>query len=156
MAKNAQGPKDVVSNTAAWRLFEIAVMKALKKSNPTIVPNFKVNVGVSKKRKGHKFDCGSCSAPLLVECKRHTWTDGNNVPSAKLSVWNEAMFYFSCAPKKFRKMFVVLRDKCERDGETLAEYYIRHYEHMIPPDVEIWECEGNAKRMSQLFGPGRS
>ena len=85
----------------------------------------------------HKFDLGSESPPVLVECKAHTWTSGGNSPSAKLTVWNEAMHYFQCAPKGYRKILFVLRD--ERNAETLAEHYLRRYGHLVPDDVEVWE-----------------
>ena len=89
--------------------------------------------------KKHKFDLGSDS--VLVECKSHKWTSGNNVPSAKLTVWNEAMFYFACSPDSFRKIFFVLKDTRQKDNETLAQYYIRMYSHLIPNKVEIWEYD---------------
>ena len=72
------------------------------------------------------------------------------MPSAKLTVWNEAMFYFHLAPTHYRKMFFVLLHKHEKRKESLAEYYLRLYAHLIPKDVEIWEFavdEGIAQRL---------
>ncbi len=68
---------------------------------------------------------------MIIECKSHKWTSGNNVPSAKMTVWNEAMLYFSLAPESTRKILFVLRDYSKRN-ETLAEYYKRLNEHLIP------------------------
>ena len=101
-------------------------------------------LGVSSKtsKKERKFDLGSANPPLLVECKSHRWTSGGNVPSAKITVWHEAMYYFSLAPKEFRKVLFVLRDFSDKRGETLAEYYIRNHGHLIPDDVEILEYDG--------------
>jgi hypothetical protein len=76
---------------------------------------------------------------VLVECKCHKWTDGNNAPSAKMSIWNEAMFYFRLAPKKFRKILFVLRASNPKNGKTLTEYYIENYYHFIPKDVIFYE-----------------
>jgi hypothetical protein len=59
------------------------------------------------------------------------------VPSAKITVWNEAMYYFYLTPKEYRKIFFVL--KHSRNDETLAEYYLRNYRHLIPSGVEFWE-----------------
>ena len=59
------------------------------------------------------------------------------MPSAKLTVWNEAMYYFYIAPKNYRKIFFVLKHL--RRGVSLATYYVANYEHLIPDDVEIWE-----------------
>ena len=78
---------------------------------------------------------------MLVECKSHTWTKTDNVPSAKITVWNEAMYYFLLSPGGFRKILFVLRDFSEKRGESLAEYYVRNYSHLIPDDVEIWEYD---------------
>ena len=102
--------------------------------------NYRVRVGLAKKKE-RKFDLGSNDPRVLVECKSHKWTGGGNVPSAKITVWNEAMYYFLLAPPGFRKVLFVLRDFSERRGESLAEYYVRHHSHLIPDDVEIWEYD---------------
>lgn len=34
----------------------------------------------------------------------------------------------------------VLRSYNQKRNESLAEYYIKTYSHLIPEDVEIWEC----------------
>lgn|GEM_PF-953448 len=107
---------------------------------------FLVPVGVNEYKKGHKFDLGSEECKVIVECKCHTWTSGNNAPSAKMSTWNEAMYYFYICPPGYRKIFCVL--KSEKDGQTLSEYYIRRHREFIPGDVEIWEYDiifGKAK-----------
>lgn len=101
---------------------------------------YKVPIGLSSK-KDHEFDLGSDSPALLVECKSHKWTTGQNMPSAKISVWNEAMYYFFLAPNKYRKILFVLRDYSKKHGESLAEYYVRNHGHLIPDDVEIWEYD---------------
>jgi len=59
------------------------------------------------------------------------------MPSAKITVWNEAMYYFHLAPTSFRKIFFVLKNV--RRQESWAEYYLRLYRHLIPDDVEVWE-----------------
>ena len=51
------------------------------------------------------------------------------------------MYYFLVAPPGFRKILFVLKDLGDRRQETLAEYYIRTYRHLIPRDVEIWEFD---------------
>lgn len=112
--------------------------------------DFVVRIGVAGKMKEHKFDLGSAQPPILVECKSHTWTEGGNAPSAKLSVWNEAMLYFLAAPLSYRKVLFVLRSV--RNGESLAQHYIRRYGHLIPDGVEIWEFSpetGTAKKVNR-------
>lgn len=62
------------------------------------------------------------------------------MPAAKMTVWNEAMYYFYVAPKEYRKIMFVL--KHNRGEQTLAAYYIHTHRHLIPDGVEIWEfCE---------------
>ncbi len=58
-----------------------------------------------------------------------------------MTVWNEAMFFFHLAPKRFRKVLFVLRHFSEKRNETLAEYYVRTHSHLIPCGVEIWEYD---------------
>ncbi len=109
-----------------------------KKFNCSFSCNYSIEIGLSKKKK-HNFDLGNDN--ILVECKSHKWTSGDNVPSAKLTVWNEAMYYFMLSPKGYRKIFFVLKDFNQKKQETLAEYYTRTYFHLIPDDVEIWEYD---------------
>ncbi|MCH8878045.1 MAG: hypothetical protein IIA89_14700 [Chloroflexi bacterium] len=111
--------------------------------------DFSVDVGISSKKKPHKFDLGSSSPPVLVECKRHTWTEGGNTPSAKLTIWNEAMYYFAVAPNGYRKILYVLRSL--RGGESLADHYIKRFEHLIPDDVEIWEYDSQDNASTKMF-----
>ena len=99
-----------------------------------------MDVGLSSKKK-HCFDLGAATPKIIVECKSHKWTAGANVPSAKMTVWNEAMYYFHLAPKNFRKILFVLHDKRRRDGESLLSYYKRTYYHMIPQGVEFFEWD---------------
>ena len=55
------------------------------------------------------------------------------------------MYYFLVLPAGYRKIFFVLRDYSLKRKETLAEYYIRTYRHLIPTDVEIWEFDEEKK-----------
>src|SRR5258708_21170020 len=125
-----------ISNAQAGREFEVAALAFLARSGIVLTSDFSVPVGFERK-KMRKFDLGSASPAVLVECKSHNWTQSGNIPSAKLTVWNESMFYFHIAPAEYRKIFFVLRSV--RSSESLAKYYIRNYGHLIPPGVEIWE-----------------
>ena len=84
-----------------------------------------------------------------MEGKCHTWTEGGNAPSAKLTVWNEAMLYFACAPPKYRKLLVVQRSL--RGSETLAEHYLKRYRHLVPGGVELWEFDSVARQGRLLY-----
>ena len=129
------------SNSHVGRDFETAAQEFFRKEGVSLQRGYSVPIGVSGKKE-RQFDLGSNNPPILVECKSHKWTTGGNVPSAKMTVWNEAMYFFHLAPKGFHKVLFVLRDFNERRRESLAEYYVRIYGHLIPDDVEILEHGG--------------
>jgi hypothetical protein len=131
-----------ISNAHAGRDFERAAQKFFTRSGIHLTSDFAVPVGFHRKKE-RKFDLGSSEPAILIECKSHNWTQDGNIPSAKMTVWNESMFYFHIAPAKYRKLFFVLRSL--RNGESLAEYYIRNYGHLIPPGIEIWEYDEAAQ-----------
>jgi len=127
------------SNSQVGNDFEIAAQNYFRLEGLALTHGIKIQIGVENIKKEHSFDLGCLKQKIIVECKSHKWTSGKNVPSAKLTVWNEAMYYFVVAPNDFRKIMFVLRDYSEKRNETLAEYYIRRYKHLIPRDVEFWE-----------------
>ena len=130
-----------ISNAQVGRDFESVARRFFSEQGVDLRKNFKLPIGIGSIKKEHAFDLGSDNPKVIVECKSHKWTSGGNVPSAKLTVWNEAMYYFAVAPSEYRKIHFVLRDHSDKRDETLAEYYIRMYEHLIPLDVEIWEYD---------------
>lgn len=151
MADNFQRTGSI-SNAHVGRKFERVAVTVLAEKGVPVQTDFPVEVGVGNIRKSHLFDLGSDYPPVIVECKSHRWTSGANVPSAKMTVWNEAMYYFACAPDKYRKILFVLRDARTTTGETLAEYYVRTYSHLIPPKVEIWEFDEAEQNVEILNG----
>ncbi len=142
------------SNTHSGRAFEKEALRYLRHKFPSIQPRVAVNIGVNGK-KAHVFDLGDPEEQVVVECKRHTWTAGGNVPSAKLSVWNEAMYLFHATPAKYRRILFILRDYSRKRGITLAEYYIRTYVHLIPRGVEIWEYDTSKRSARQVYPTDR-
>jgi hypothetical protein len=98
---------------------------------------FEVLVGWGERKKPHRFDLGSNRPAVLVECKLHTWTEGGNSPSAKLSVWNEAVLYFLAAPPEYHKVLFVL--KSINNGVSLGQHYAKRFSHLVPEGLEIWE-----------------
>ena len=137
--ENSYQRSGVTSNAHAGKQFELQAKALFLKRGIRLDSNFRLRIGVSHKKKLHAFDLGSASDSVIVECKSHTWTGGDNVPSAKLAVWNEAMYYFHCAPRGYKKILFVLRSVRKKSGESLASYYVKQYGHLIPSDVEIWE-----------------
>ena len=140
------------SNSHVGRDFETAAQDYFRQKGISLQRGHSVQLGVSSKKKNRKFDLGSDDPPVLVECKSNTWTRSGNVPSAKMTVWNEAMYLFLLAPTRFQKVLFVLRDFNEGRSESLAEYYLRSYSHLIPGDVEIWEYDALASSIVNVTG----
>ena len=140
-----------ISNAHAGSEFEQLAARKLAEAGLVVTQNLGVAVGTGRVKKVHRFDLGSDNPPVIVECKSHTWTSGGNMPSAKITVWNEAMYYFSLAPSDYRKIFFVLKNV--RRQESLAEYYVRLYRHLIPNDVEVWEYCNDTDRIAVIHEP---
>lgn len=130
-----------VSNAHVGRDFESVALEYFRQTGVVLKRGFPVRLGAASDKQRRLFDLGSESPPVLVECKSHRWTVEGNVPSAKVTVWNEAMYYFFLAPQEYRKILFVLRDFNEKREESLAMYYVRHYGHLIPRGVEILEYD---------------
>ncbi len=127
-----------VSNAHVGADFERVALEFFAKQGIVLSRNFPVELGLTKK-KTHCFDLGTKEDKIIVECKSHRWTAGARVPSAKMTVWNEAMYYFHLAPMDCRKILFVLHDRREDEGESLLAYYKRTYSHLIPDGVEFME-----------------
>ena len=59
------------------------------------------------------------------------------------------MYFFLAAPKTFRKILFVLRHYSTKHDETLADYYLRLKEHLIPAKVEIWEYDERTREATK-------
>ena len=136
-----------ISNAHVGSDFENTAQEILAAQGLKLEKDFRLSIGIEEKKKDRRFDLGSKSSRIIVECKSHKWTKGNYVPSAKMTVWNEAMYYFLLAPKNYQKILFVLRHYNLKKKETLVEYYRRTYGHLIPSGVEIWEYDEKNKRV---------
>lgn len=137
-----------VSNAHVGADFKSVAKAFFAKQGIVLAPRFPIELGLSRKKE-HCFDFGSNDPRIIVECKSHRRTAGGNVPSAKMTVWNEAMYYFHLAPRDFRKIFFVLHDAREGTGESLLTFYRRTYFHLIPGAVEFFEWD---ERSGDVFG----
>ena len=142
-----------MDNTSKGLAFESAVGRFLGTQGFTVSKGYPVAIGVDEIKRPHKFDLGGDSPKVVVECKCHSWTEGGNAPSAKMSVWNEAMYYFSLVPDDYRKMLFVLLSRFDIEGETLLAYYTRRFGHLIPFGVEIWEYDPVAEVAKCMYSP---
>ena len=102
------------------------------------VLEYKIPIGEPKK--DHKFDIVNPEKKIAIECKRYTWTETGNVPSAKMGFANEAAFYLSFLPEEYDKIIVLLKSYNSKREETLAEYYYRINHHLLG-DVKVAEFD---------------
>ena len=130
-----------LSNTQVGRDFESKARAFFCNQGLSLQPNFRLPIGVDGHAKAHSFDLGDGGKRVIVECKSHTWTETWNVPSAKMTTWNQAMYFFHAAPRDYRKILFVLRHHNPQRRQTLAEYYIKTNRHLIPEGVEVWEYD---------------
>jgi len=127
------------SNAQVGRDFEVVAQRFFASMGVSLQLGYAVDVGIESLKKRRSFDLGCAEQKWLVECKCHRWTAGHNIPSAKLTAWNEALFYFHAAPSEYKKVLFVLKDLRRGTGESLAAYYLRTYGHLVPEGVEFWE-----------------
>jgi len=133
-----------VSNAHVGRGFELIAQRFFALQDVHLQLCHRVEIGIGQTKKLHAFDLGCSDQKVIVECKSHRWTAGHNVPSAKLTVWTEAMYYFHAAPPDYRKILFVLRDLRRGAGESLTNYYLRTCSHLVPQGVEFWEYDESA------------
>jgi hypothetical protein len=134
-----------ISNAHAGKDFEAKAKSFFAAQGVILDNNITLELGIEGKKKAHKFDLGNHTNKIIVECKSHTWTESENIPSAKMTTWDQAMYYFYAAPKGYRKIFFVLKHYSKKHKQTLAAYYLRINDHLIPSDVEFWEYDEVAK-----------
>jgi len=126
------------SNSQIGKEFETKILESFCKKGIKLEKPYPVEIGLGSK-KYHEFDLGN--KDTIVECKAMTWTKAENVPAAKMSNWNEAMYYFFLAPKKYKKYFFAKRHYSKKHGKTLLKYYIDTFAHLIPSDVVLYDYD---------------
>lgn len=139
-----------ISNTHVGWDFESKAQAIFLQQGLSLKRNVSLEIGVDGRSKAHNFDLGDCEKRVIVECKSHTWTETWNVPSAKMTTWNQAMYFFYVAPGDYRKILFVLRHHNPERQQTLAEYYIKTNRHLIPDGVEVWEFDEVWKTATML------
>ena len=97
----------------------------------------------------HKFDIADKAEKMVIECKSYTYTSTGNIPSAKLTTLNEAIFYFSFLPTVTEKVLVMAYATHPKRKETLAEYYVRINGHLLG-QVNVWEYNTNTGEMRMI------
>lgn len=88
-------------------------------------------IAIGNPPKDHKFDIVDKDDTIAIECKRYTWTETGNIPSAKMGFTNEAAFYLTFLPDSYEKYIVMLKSNHPKRKENLAEYYYRTNKHLL-------------------------
>lgn len=99
----------------------------------------------------HKFDAVAHDLSVIIECKCYSWRSGNKVPSAKISTLNEAALYMHNITQNTnaRKIIAMNREVNSTRNETLAEYYVKHYGHLLG-NIEVWEADMKTGSIQRL------
>jgi len=134
-------------NPKKGRDFEERVGQALEERYKTSFKKRSINIGVPPK--AHNFDLVSEDGTIIVECKNYSWTETGNIPSAKTAFLNEAVLYLSHAPASSKKIIVVRKDNHPKRKESLAEYYVRTYFHLLN-NVMIMELDINSMIIKEV------
>lgn len=102
-----------------------------------------VAIPIGTPPKDHKFDLANSDRSAVVECKNYRWTKSGNVPSAKLTGLDEAVFYFNFLPKEHTKKILCIKECIHQEKqETLAHYFVRMHGHLLG-DVCVFEISNN-------------
>jgi hypothetical protein len=102
--------------------------------------------------KNLKFDLVSVDGVYIGECKNYSWTEGGNVPSAKIGFINEAVFYLQHISSDKKRFIILRRDIDNKRSETLADYYYRTNKHLLN-GVFIIELDVTTKSV-RILGNG--
>ena len=119
-----------------------------KELNTILKPEVEIPIGHPKT--DHAFDLANGNKSIVIECKNYSWTKAGNVPSAKVSTINEAVLYFSFLDANVRKILCLKNSVHPKRQETLAEYYVGTYGHLLR-DITIYEIDENTKEIKMLF-----
>ena len=117
-------------NPKKGALFQKQVLKWFQK-NYNMPFKLEKKIAIGNPAKDHKFDIVNEAETIAIECKRYTWTETGNVPSAKMGFTNEAAFYLRLLPENIEKYIVMLKSHHPKRQESLAEYYYRTNKHLL-------------------------
>lgn len=144
--------RNSISNAHVGKDFESLVFNILSKEYPDLQKNIGIEIGCNEKdKKLHKFDLGSIQQKVIVECKSHTWTASGKIPSAKMTTWDQALYYFRLAPVDLLKIFVVKKDLHPIRHESLCNYFLRTHSHLIPSNVEFRELDESREELNKIY-----
>ena len=145
MMSNSDNPKNGADfQKQVWGYF-------VKKYGPGFELEKKIPIG--EPPKDHKFDIVNSDLGIVIECKRYTWTETGNVPSAKMGFTNAAAFYLGLLPDSYEKYIVMLKAHHPKRQESLAEYYYRMNNHLLGK-VRVAEYDPESTEFSVINDNG--
>ena len=127
---------------------DLAMPILREKLNTTLKPEVKISIGEPQIE--HAFDLANGNKSIVIECKNYTWTTAGNIPRAKISTINEAVLYFSFLDANVRKILCLKNSVHPKRQETLAEYYVGTYGHLLR-DITVYEIDESTQEIKKLF-----
>jgi hypothetical protein len=137
-------------NSRRGREFKELVAEILSEYWSTSL-DLNVPIPIGKPPKLHKFAIASEDKRIVGETKCFSWTESNNVPSAKMITVNQTVLYLSLLPYGTKRFIVMARDIRPTNGEALADYYYRTNNHLLG-DVLIIEVDATSRHVRILEG----
>ncbi len=134
-------------NPGKGRDFEEKTKRALSKLYNTDFYEQIIEIG--NPPKAHKFDLVSANKDIIVECKNFSWTETGNIPQAKMGFLNQAVLYLSHTPEGATKIIVLRKDNHSKRKESLAEYYVRTYNHLLRA-INVMELDEDSMVLKKL------
>ncbi|MFA5778782.1 MAG: hypothetical protein WC947_01435 [Elusimicrobiota bacterium] len=134
-------------NPKKGRDFEKIVRQAVEKRYKTSFKKHSISIGTPPK--AHNFDLVSEDGNIIIECKNYSWTKTGNIPSAKTAFLNEAALYLSYTPSTAKKIIILRKDTHRKRKESLAEYYVRTYYHLLDK-VIVMELDINNMTLNRV------
>lgn len=123
-------PEPNSANTSKGKIFQILAASILS-IHFGVDFNLEQPIAIGNPPKLHNFDLASEDLQYVGESKNYSWTEGNNVPSAKMGFVNEAVFYLQHLPHETNRFVVMRKDYNARRNQTIAEYYYRTNNHLL-------------------------
>jgi len=142
-------PQSNALNTSKGREFQLLAARCLSDHLHTkFITEHAISIGSPPKP--HHFDLASIDNKYIGECKNFSWTEGNNIPSAKMTTINEAVFYLQHVPSDKIRFVILRRDINNKRRESIAEYYYRINKHLLS-GIKILELNPDDESIKELI-----
>src|SRR2546426_267068 len=128
------------SNRETGDVFQRLARSILSKSTG-ILFELEVPLSVGRPPRDHKFDFASADRHIVGESKCLVWTESDNAPAAKIDTLKAALHSLHELPDG-TKTFIVMKRHCRRkNGEPLADYFVRLNPNLLGATTILELCE---------------